>query len=87
MTNAEAELERLKGAFEKFVFSLYPGNMDADADVYVACHKAAKLFFPFVAYALSDMQGSAEKTAMLNRFKASLGMELMAHERFFGDEK
>lgn len=99
MTHAETELERLKDAFEKWceesdledfhvILKDETGLLIQEKSLSIqAAKSAAALFFPFVAYALSDMQGSAEKTAMLNRFKHALGMELMAHEHFFGDEK
>jgi hypothetical protein len=85
MTTQELELKRLKEAFERWAiktesdsgrYSTSPNASHIEPD------EIAAMFWPFVAYALSDMQGSAEKMAMLNRFKAALGMELMEHEKF-----
>lgn len=92
MTHAEKELVRLKEAFvdwakrEAGCFNLYE-SQECSNERANSAQEAAELFWPFVKHALNDLSGSAEKTAMLNRFKAAMGMELMAHEKFFGDEK
>lgn len=80
MTHAELELERLKVGFTDWAKHL-------DSDGYFGAKDAAELFWPFVEFILKDPVHSAERTALFNRFKAALGVEMMAHERFFGDEK
>lgn len=75
MTHADAELKRLQDAFINWAKHL-------DSDGYFGAKDAGELFFPFVAHVLNDPIHSAEKTALLNRFKHALGMELMAHELF-----
>lgn len=88
MTHAELELKRLQNAFEKWadkqshILEVYPGDL-AEAIAHAERRgmvSAAKIFWPFVAHVLNDPIHSAEKTALLNRFKHALGMELMSHE-------
>lgn len=74
MTHAELELEKLKVGFTDWAKHL-------DSDGYFGAKDAAELFWPFVEYIIQDPIQSAQKIALFNRFKASLGMELMAHER------
>lgn len=76
MTHAALELKRLQDAFEK---QLGPKGPQAEP-MLKAAHATADLFWPFIAHVLNDPTHSAERTALLNRFKHALGMELMAHE-------
>lgn len=74
MTHFEKELERLKEGFEKWC----DNELDAEND---GGKVAGRILFPFVSYVLNHPEHSAEKTALLNNFKANLGMDLFAHER------
>lgn len=79
MTHAEAELKRLEEATEKWFSDI------ADCARSLGREEAVILLWPFVQRALeraSDPKdGSwAKDTEIMNRFKASLGMELQAHE-------
>lgn len=76
MTHAEAELKRLDKALEKYIAD----NFSDDHFGANAFRSAVRMHAPFVRYVLNDPTHSAERTALLNRFKHALGMELMAHE-------
>lgn len=81
MTHAEAELKRLQDAFDKWSNG-FDETANGLAPQTCAARNAAELFWPFIAHVLNDPTHSAERTALLNRFKHALGMEMMAHELF-----
>lgn len=94
MTHASNELKRLQDGFDKWAYDA-SGTYECEnqfserkfdesgykfRDFDAGAKQAAKLFFPFVAHVLNDPIHSAEKTALLNRFKHALGMELIGVE-------